>query len=88
MIKLSEIKTDCRYFKGHIPCSPNKKYGVDCNSCDYYDKTDGRILIIKLGAAGDVIRTTPLLFPISQQYPNAKISVTLFRKDMKHPLQN
>jgi len=73
MIKLSEIKTDCRYFKGHIPCSPNKKYGVVCNSCDYYDKTDGRILIIKLGAAGDVIRTTPLLFPISQQYPNAKI---------------
>lgn len=73
MIKFSDVKFDCRYFKGHIPCKPNKQFGVMCNDCKYYEKTEQRILIIKLGAAGDVIRTTPILFPLKKQYPNSKI---------------
>ena len=73
MIKLPEIKFDCRYFKGHIPCKPNKLYGAVCNKCEYYDKTEEKVLIIKLGAAGDVIRTTPILYPLKRDYPNAKI---------------
>lgn len=73
MLKLSDIKFDCRHFRGHIPCKPNKQYGVICTDCSYYDKTEQRILIIKLGAAGDVIRTTPLLFPLKKQFPNSKI---------------
>jgi lipopolysaccharide heptosyltransferase III len=72
-IKLSDVKFDCRHFKGHIPCSPNKLYGVMCNDCSYYDRIDKKILIIKLGAAGDVIRTTPLLHPLKKEFPNAKI---------------
>ncbi|MBP9191387.1 MAG: glycosyltransferase family 9 protein [Ignavibacteria bacterium] len=73
IIKLSDVKPDCRHFRGHIPCKPNKLHGVMCNDCSYYDKTDKKILIIKLGAAGDVIRTTPLLYPLKRQYPFAKI---------------
>lgn len=73
MIKLSDIKLDCRHFRGHIPCKPNKLHGVMCDDCSYYDRTDKKILIIKLGAAGDVIRTTPLLYPIKKEYPDAKI---------------
>ncbi len=73
MIKLSDVKLDCRHFRGHIPCKPNKQYGVMCDDCKYYDKINKKILIIKLGAAGDVIRTTPLLYPIRNQYPNSKI---------------
>lgn len=73
MINLKDVKSDCRYFKGHIPCKPNKLYGVMCDDCSYYDKTDSKILIIKLGAAGDVVRTTPLLYPLKKEFPNAKI---------------
>jgi heptosyltransferase-2 len=38
-----------------------------------YDKTDGIILIIKLGAIGDVIRTTPLLHKIKKEHPTKRI---------------
>ena len=73
MIKLSDVKLDCRHFRGSVPCKPNKLYGVMCDDCKYFDKVDKKILIIKLGAAGDVIRTTPLLFPIKNEYPDSKI---------------
>ena len=77
-MKISDIKTDCRHFKGDVPCKPNKLYGVHCvdekgNHCKYYDPTKGKILIIKLGAIGDVIRTTPLLQPLKRKFPQAKI---------------
>ena len=77
-MKISDIKTDCRYFKGHIPCKPSKNYGVHCVdekgiTCKYYEPVKEKILIIKLGAIGDVIRTTPLLETIKSKYPEAKI---------------
>ncbi|MDP6726836.1 MAG: glycosyltransferase family 9 protein [Candidatus Marinimicrobia bacterium] len=69
-----DIRYDCRQFKGTMPCQPHKEYDVECNlKCKYYDSTDGNILIIKLGAMGDVIRTTPLLFRIKKEYPNHRI---------------
>ena len=68
-----EIKKDCRFFKGEVPCKPSKEFNVVCDGCKYYDKIDSKILIIKLGAAGDVIRTTPLLYPLKKDYLNAKI---------------
>jgi ADP-heptose:LPS heptosyltransferase len=72
-ISLTSLHPDCRHFKGHIPCKPHKQHGVHCASCLYYEATLQRILIIKLGAIGDVIRTTPLLHPLKKQYPHAKI---------------
>ncbi len=66
-------KSDCRFFRGDIPCKPHKQYGVHCQNCDYYQKIDYRILIIKLGAIGDVIRTTPILTKIKESHPNAEI---------------
>jgi len=70
---MKNIKTDCRFLRGHVPCTPNKQYGVTCVDCKYYRKFESLILIIKLGAAGDVIRTTPLLFPLKKEYPDSKI---------------
>jgi ADP-heptose:LPS heptosyltransferase len=74
----SKINYDCRYFVGYVPCKPNKKYNVMCHSdlgeCKYYSRTFEKILIIKLGAAGDVIRTTPLLQQIDKEFPNAFVS--------------
>jgi heptosyltransferase-2 len=68
-----EIKRDCRHFRGDVPCKPHKIYGVHCTECDYYDRTEKEILIIKLGAIGDVIRTTPLLRKLKGEYENARI---------------
>ncbi|CAN5908710.1 N/A [soil metagenome] len=68
------VHTDCVYFRGDVPCRPNKESGYMCGDCPVYTKTGNRILIIKLGAIGDVIRTTPLLRRIRQEYPNAKIT--------------
>jgi len=67
------IKTDCRLYKGDIPCKPHKELGVHCEDCNYYKKTSINVLIIKLGAIGDVIRTTPLLRKLRVVYPDANI---------------
>lgn len=66
-------RADCLYFRGDVPCSPHKKYGVRCENCDYYTPVNKKILIIKLGAIGDVIRTTPLLEKINEVHPNSEI---------------
>jgi heptosyltransferase-2 len=72
------LKTDCRFFRGDVPCKPHKSFGVHCvdesgKTCQHYDRVTSQILIIKLGAIGDVIRTTPLLLKIKATYPAAKI---------------
>ena len=64
------IRTDCLHFRGHVPCAPHKREGVHCDGCPHYRRRAGRILLVKLGAAGDVIRTTPLLAPLARDYPD------------------
>ena len=70
-MKLNEVKFDCRFFKGEIPCLPNKLRDKVCSSCDEYDAVKTRILIIKLGALGDVIRSTPLVTRFRSLFPGA-----------------
>lgn len=74
MGKSEEVKTDCRHFKGYMPCKPHKQKGYHCNSCPEYEQIQTNILIIKLGRAGEVIRNTPLLHRLRKDYPEAKIS--------------
>lgn len=74
MLDFEDVKFDCFHFKGAIPCKPNKLYGVDCGNCSYYEKVQKRILIIKLGALGDVIRSTPLLEKLRKTYPSSHIT--------------
>ena len=81
-MKPTDIKTDCQYFRGHIPCVPNKLRGCECDSCDEYDPIQTRILIIKLGAIGDVIRTTPLIQRFREEYPGACISWLTFTPEV------
>lgn len=66
-------KSDCIHFRGDIPCAPHKREGVHCDGCVYYTPVDRNILIIKLGAIGDVIRTTPLLERLRREWPGARI---------------
>lgn len=59
-----KLNLNCRHFMGEKPC----KYKKLCEDCDDYDPMGKRILIIKLGAMGDVLRTTPLLQPLREKY--------------------
>lgn len=64
---------DCIHFRGDIPCRPHKDHGVHCDGCSHYRRRRGRILIIKLGATGDVLRTTPLLEALAERYPDHEV---------------
>lgn len=77
-LKADQVKTDCRFFRGDVPCRPHKQHGVHCvdeqgNDCPSYSPTDKKFLIIKLGALGDVLRTTPLLRRLMEVEPRAEI---------------
>lgn len=45
-----------------------------CEGCAYYAPIERRILVVKLGATGDVLRTTPLLASLQECYPQAHIT--------------
>lgn len=66
-------KSDCKFFRGDLPCKPHKEFNVKCNNCNYYSPFEDIILIIKLGALGDVIRTSPLIHKIRKEYPKSAI---------------
>ena len=67
-------KADCRHFRGDVPCIPHKQEGVHCTDCPHYAPIGERILVIKLGAIGDVIRTTPLLHRLRRDFPRAHVT--------------
>lgn len=68
-----EIAFDCRFFLGDRPCVWHKRSGVLCK-CDRYDPIEERILIIKLDAMGDVLRSTALLPPLAEVHPHVAIT--------------
>jgi len=61
---------DCRFFLGHKPCV----YRRPCEGCPCFMPFGTRILIIKLAAMGDVLRTTPLLRSLRKTYPECHIT--------------
>ena len=73
-MEFEHVRRDCKFFKGYIPCTPNKQDGSECLDCSHYQPIGKRILIIKLGALGDVIRTTPLLHRFRTKYPDCHIT--------------
>jgi heptosyltransferase-2 len=68
-----EIAFDCRYFLGDRPCRWHKQEQVLCK-CDRYEAVRERLLIIKLDAMGDVLRTTALLPALAEAHPGAAIT--------------
>jgi len=80
-----EIAFDCKFFLGDRPCVWHKQSGVLC-TCDRYEKVEERLLIIKLDAMGDVLRSTALLPPLVEVHPRAAIT-WITRKDSVPLLQ-
>jgi ADP-heptose:LPS heptosyltransferase len=64
------VHCDCRHFLGHKPCSFRRA----CDGCPHYAPFGKRILIIKLAAMGDVLRTTTLLHGLHHAYPECHIT--------------
>lgn len=82
------LKSDCRFYKGDRPCDPHKENGIKCDDCNYYQPISSKILIIKLDAVGDVLRTTSILKPLKKKYADSYIewctrknSIELFRNN-------
>lgn len=67
-------KQDCIHFISDRPCKFHKKdTSVVCENCRFYKKTGKKILVIKLSALGDVVRTTSILKPINKKWKNSKV---------------
>lgn len=71
---MMKVNYNCRHFRGEIPCKPHKKEGVHCQGCKYFEPVQKRILIIKLDAMGDVLRTTSILPGLKGKYPQSQIT--------------
>ncbi|MCD4655848.1 glycosyltransferase family 9 protein [bacterium] len=65
-----EPNLDCKYYLGEKPC----KYKCLCFDCHHYSPMGIRILILKLGAMGDALRTTPVLHAIKRKFSNTFIT--------------
>ncbi len=57
-----------------MPCAFHKRDGRPCEGCADYAPVRTRILIVKLAAIGDVLRTTSILPAVKRQYPDAEIT--------------
>jgi ADP-heptose:LPS heptosyltransferase len=69
-----KINIDCKYYLGNRPCKFHKLDKRLCNNCQDYKKYEKRILIIKLDALGDVLRTTCILPALLNKYPDTNIT--------------
>ncbi len=74
MVDPRTLHVDCRWFRADRPCDPHKRSGVTCPTCTQYDPIRRRILVVKLAAVGDVLRTTALLPAIHAAFPGAKLT--------------
>ncbi|MCC6670756.1 MAG: glycosyltransferase family 9 protein [Planctomycetes bacterium] len=86
MSDLDGLHVDCRHWRWDRPCAPHKARGRTCPGCPEYEPYRARVLVVKLAATGDVLRTTALLPAIHAQWPGARVvwltapgAVALFR---------
>jgi len=68
------MKVDCRFFTGEKPCRFHKQTGADGQDCRHYSPVKEKILIIKMGAMGDVLRTTCILPGLKEKYPDSHVT--------------
>lgn len=67
------LAAECRHFPGDRPCRFHKADGRACKGCGDYAPVKDRILIVKLDALGDVLRTTAILPPLAARHAGAAI---------------
>lgn len=65
-----KFNTNCRWWRGDKPCRENRL----CEGCGAFQPLGPRVLLIKLGARGDVLRTTPLVAGLRRLHPDAHLT--------------
>lgn len=65
--------TDCSHFIWDRPCAFHKRDLRQCQGCADYLHNGPKILVVKLAALGDVLRTTCLLETLHRVYQNPSI---------------
>ena len=84
-----EFKRNCKSFPGRWACDIMTAEGyMSCKGCKFYEPVSKRILIIKLGAMGDVIRTTPLLKNVRKKYGDDIQITWLVNKESSELIKN
>jgi ADP-heptose:LPS heptosyltransferase len=64
-----KYNTKCKFFNEKYACDTLSSEGYDsCEECKFSQEYSKKILIIKLGAMGDVLRTTCILPALKQKY--------------------
>lgn len=69
-IRPDQIRTDCRFYSGYKPCGKHD----GCPDCPEHQPRGAEILLIKLGAMGDVLRTKCLLPGLKRRHPQSWIT--------------
>lgn len=69
-IQPDRIKEDCRFYSGYKPCGRFN----GCPECPHYEPRGVEVLIIKLGAMGDALRTKCLLPGLKRLHPHSWIT--------------
>jgi ADP-heptose:LPS heptosyltransferase len=64
------VKLDCRFYLGDRPC----RHHADCAACDHYVPMGRRVVVIKLAAAGDVLRATAILPPLKKKFDSSHVT--------------
>ena len=66
---------DCKEFHSDYACDILVANDLrSCAECNFYNPFSLRILILKLGQIGDVIRTTPIVNALHKKYKNPQIT--------------
>ena len=66
---MAKWNTKCRFFNEKYACDTLSSEGYkDCDECKFTQEYSKKILIIKLGAMGDVLRTTSILPALRKKY--------------------
>lgn len=74
-----KLYSDCIHFPLDRPCKYQKDNNMICDKCSHYvsiskkNESITKILIIKLGAMGDVLRTTFILEGLKEKHKNVHI---------------
>ncbi|MEY4672879.1 MAG: hypothetical protein RL148_663 [Planctomycetota bacterium] len=68
------LHRDCRHVRWDRPCTPHKLRGRECAGCPEYAPVRHKVLVVKLAATGDVLRTTSFLHAVHVTWPQAKVT--------------
>jgi len=81
--------TRCRFFDEKYACDTLTTEGYDsCEQCIFCEEIEKKILVIKFGALGDIIRTTPILEAIKKKYGSNTLIYWLTVKEAEPLLEN